>query len=70
VHDRQPSCPADRPEPPKAGVLGFRNNTVWLAAITYLPTRKIAGWSMRDHMRTELTTASMLLRLAASSSPA
>ena len=45
-------------------------NQVWLADITYLPTaegwlylaavldlasRKIVGWSMRDHMRTEPT---------------
>ena len=47
-------------------------NTVWLADIAYEPpgegslylaavldlaTRKMVGWSMRDHMRTELTTA-------------
>ncbi len=51
-------------------------NTVWLADITYLPTRegwlslaavldlatrKIVGWSMRDHMRTELTLAALLM---------
>ena len=44
-------------------------NRVWLADITYIPTgegwlylaaalnlatRKIVGWRMRDHMRTEL----------------
>lgn len=51
-------------------------NRVWLADITYLATgegwlylaavldlatRKIVGWSMRDHMRTELATAALLM---------
>jgi transposase InsO family protein len=51
-------------------------NTVWLADITYLPTgdgwlylaavldlatRKIVGWSMREHMRTELTSAALMM---------
>ncbi len=51
-------------------------NRVWLADITYLPTgegwlylaavldlatRKVVGWSMRDHMRTELTTAALMM---------
>lgn len=51
-------------------------NTVWLTDITYLPTgegwlylaaaldlatRKIVGWSMRDHMRTELTSAALMM---------
>ena len=51
-------------------------NTVWLADITYLPTgegwlylaavldlatRKIVGWAMRDHMRTELTSAALMM---------
>ncbi len=51
-------------------------NTVWLADITYLPTgegwlylaavldlatRKIVGWSMRDHMRTELSVAALMM---------
>jgi putative transposase len=49
---------------------------VWLADITYIPTgdgwlylaavldlatRKIVGWSMRDHMRTELALAALLM---------
>ncbi len=53
-----------------------RPNTVWLADITYLPTgegwlylaavldlatRKIVGWSMRDHMRTELSVAALMM---------
>ena len=51
-------------------------NTVWLADITCLPTgegwlylaaildlatRKIVGWSMREHMRTELTMAALMM---------
>ena len=51
-------------------------NKVWLADITYLSTgegwiclaavldfatRKIVGWSMRDHMRTELTSAALMV---------
>ena len=51
-------------------------NRVWLADITYiatgegwlylaavldLATRKIAGWSMRDHMRTELPLAALMM---------
>jgi len=51
-------------------------NCVWLADITYiatvegwlylaavldLATRKIVGWSMRDHMRTELPLAALLM---------
>ncbi|MFC6741768.1 IS3 family transposase [Methylobacterium tardum] len=53
-----------------------RPNTVWLADITYLPTgegwlylaavldlatRKIVGWSMRDHMCTELSAAALMM---------
>jgi transposase InsO family protein len=51
-------------------------NTVWLADIIHLPTgegwlylatvldlatRKIVGWSMRDHMRTELSVAALMM---------
>ena len=51
-------------------------HTVRLADITYLPTgqgwlylaavldpatRKVVGWSMRDHRRTELTTAALMM---------
>ena len=49
---------------------------IWLADVTYiatgegwlyraagldLATRKVVGWSMRDHMRTELTLAALLM---------
>ena len=34
---------------------------LYLAAILDLATRKIVGWSMRDHMRTELTPAALLM---------
>ena len=51
-------------------------NRIWLADITYIPTgegwlylaavldlatRKIVGWSMRDHMRTELPLAAVMM---------
>src|SRR3546814_16453816 len=51
-------------------------NRIWLADITYiatgegwlylaavldLATRKIVGWAMRDHMRTELPLAAMMM---------
>ena len=32
-----------------------------MAAIMDLHTRKIVGWSMRDHMRTELTVAALMM---------
>jgi transposase InsO family protein len=55
-----------------------RPNTVWLADMTYLPTgegwlylaavldlatRKIVGWSMRQHMRAELTCAALTMAI-------
>jgi putative transposase len=51
-------------------------NRVWLADITYIPTsegwlylaavldlatQKVVGWSMRDHMRTELTLDALMM---------
>ena len=51
-------------------------NRVWLADITYIPTgegwlylaavldlatRKVVGWAMRDHMRTELALAALIM---------
>ncbi|MCG7363532.1 IS3 family transposase [Roseomonas sp. ACRSG] len=53
-------------------------NTVWLADITYLPTgegwlylaavldlatRKVVGWSMREHMRAELACAALTMAI-------
>ncbi|KAA2211180.1 IS3 family transposase, partial [Teichococcus oryzae] len=55
-----------------------RPNTVWLADMTYLPTgegwlylaavldlatRKIVGWSMRQHMRAELPCAALTMAI-------
>ena len=54
----------------------FKPNEKWLADITYIPTgegwlylaavmdlctRKIVGWAMRDHMRTELTLSALMM---------
>ena len=51
-------------------------NQVWLADLTYVPTgegwlylaavldlatRKVVGWAMRDHLRTELAAAALLM---------
>src|SRR5919112_6165017 len=51
-------------------------NRVWLADITYIPTgegwlylaavldlatRRVVGWAMRDHMRTELTLGALIM---------
>ncbi len=53
-------------------------NRVWLADITYVPTaegwlylaavmdlysRKIVGWAMRDHLRTELPLAALMMAM-------
>jgi transposase InsO family protein len=53
-------------------------NRVWLADITYVPTdggwlylaavmdmysRKIVGWAMRDHLRTELASAALAMAI-------
>jgi transposase InsO family protein len=53
-------------------------NRIWLADITYIPTaegwlylaavmdlfsRKIVGWAMRDHMRTELASSALAMAI-------
>ena len=53
-------------------------NQIWLADITYVPTgegwlyladvldlatRKVVGWAMRDHLRSELATAALLMAI-------
>jgi transposase InsO family protein len=53
-------------------------NRVWLADITYIPTnqgwlylaavmdlfsRKIVGWAMRDHLRTELASTALIMAI-------
>ena len=55
-----------------------RPDRVWLADITYIPTRegwlylavildlftrKVVGWAMRDHMRAELTIAALIMAI-------
>ncbi len=34
---------------------------LYLAAVLDLATRKIVGWSMRAHMRTDLTSAALMM---------
>jgi putative transposase len=56
----------------------FRSNQKWVADITYIPTnegwlylaaimdlctRKIVGWAMRDHMRTQLPLAALTMAI-------
>jgi putative transposase len=56
----------------------IRPNQVWLADLTYIPTgegwlymaavmdlhtRKIVGWSMRDHLRAELAVAALTMAI-------
>jgi putative transposase len=53
-------------------------NRLWLADITYIPTgegwlylatvldlatRKVVGWAVRDHMRTELTLGALIMAI-------
>ncbi len=44
----QPTCPRQK-------------GWLYLAAVLDPATRKIVGWSMRDHMRTELTSAASMM---------
>ena len=39
---------------------------LYMAAIMDLHTRKIVGWSMRDHLRAELATSALLMATSAS----
>ena len=76
MYDRQPPSAADRAEPAEQAFVASAPNRIWLADITYiatgegwlylaavldLATRKIVGWSMRDHMRTELPLAALMM---------
>jgi putative transposase len=36
---------------------------LYLAAVLDLATRKVVGWAMRDHLRTELATAALLMAI-------
>jgi len=58
--------------------VAHRSDHVWLADITYIPTRegwlylavildlftrKVVGWAMREHMRAELTIAALIMAI-------
>jgi putative transposase len=60
-------------------------NRIWLGDITYIPTdqgwlylaaimdmysRKIVGWAMRDHLRTELASAALMMAVQRQRPPA
>jgi hypothetical protein len=36
---------------------------LYLAAVLDLATRKVVGWAMRDHMRTELTLGALMMAI-------
>ena len=47
---------------PRLNVIGVaRTGWLCLAAVLDLATRKIVGWAMRDHMRTELPLAALMM---------
>lgn len=67
MHDRLPPLSADCPNLLAQNVAATMPNRIWLVDITYIATdegwlylaavldlaiRKIVGWAMRDHMRT------------------
>jgi len=78
--DRQPPRPSDRSEPLDRHFVAPAPNCVWLADITYVETdqgwlylatvmdlysRRIVGWAMADHLRTELPLAALRMAIAA-----
>jgi len=48
-----------RPAAQRAG--GTGEGWLYLAAVLDLATRKVVGWAMRDHMRTELALSALLM---------
>jgi transposase InsO family protein len=54
---------AGRTEGPRSDITYLPTGEGWLylAAVLDLATRKIVGWSMRDHMRTELSVAALMM---------
>jgi transposase InsO family protein len=84
VHHGQPPRFAGRSHRLGQKFAAERPNQVWLADITYVPTeegwlylaivldlftRKIVGWAMRDHMRTELTIAALTMAIKRQNPP-
>jgi len=78
ANDRQLPQLADRAQSSRPQLHSPAPNRVWLADITYIPTgegwlylaavmdpnsRKIIGWAMRDHLRTELPLAALMMAL-------
>jgi putative transposase len=76
MHHGQPSRSAGAPNRLDQNFVAERPNQVWLVDISYVPTsegwlylavvldtRKIVGWAMRDHMRTELTIAALTMAI-------
>lgn len=77
LHDQQPPPPGRCAQPARASRFEApAPNRIWLADITYIPTgegwlhlaavldlatRKIVGWAMRDHMRTELALSGLMM---------
>ena len=78
MHNRQQAFSAGGGKPARAEFVTDQPNQVWLADITYIPTRegwlylavildlftrKVVGWAMREHMRAELTIAALTMAI-------
>ena len=78
AHNRQPAHAADRVESPRPRLHRHGANRVWLADLTYIPTdegwlylaavmdlfsRKLVGWAMRDHLRTDLVATALMMAI-------
>ena len=55
------AAPPNRVWPADITFIATGEGWLYLTAVLDLATRKIAGWSMRDHMRTEMPLAALMM---------